>query len=365
MILFSLVMIVLISIYEFTELNKKKVFYLILFIVITFSALRYGIGYDYRNYILRIHGMPLFKQLPLMREFFSYALFWVSHLLGNPQIFFATNAILTNFLIFYTIKEYSIDIPKSIWVYLTFPMFFLNSLSIVRNFTAFSIVFYSFKFIKGKDFSKFIACVILAALFHNSALFIIPLYWLYDLKLGRKAKILSAISIFVSVPILQMSTRILLPSYSDYFTKISDLKAGRATLIVLIAILLISLLFEKRLVKNNKDNQFYINSLFFAVLVYITYAKFGHFAFRMTEYLYIFILLLIPELIFVITNLFDEKMIYFKHPTKLKYVFLLSFYLVFGIMFFYMIRVGGAAYYPYKMKIYSFFDSTYYIPFLK
>nr|BCB22623.1 EpsG family protein [Erysipelothrix rhusiopathiae] len=365
MILFSIVIVILISLYELTAIDKKKIFYSILFVVIVFSALRYGIGYDYRNYILRIHGMPLFKQLPLMREFFSYSLFWISHLLGNPQIFFATNAILANYLIFLTIKEHSSDVPKSIWIYLTFPMFFLNSLSVVRNFTAFAIVFYSFKYIRQRTFSKFLICVLLATLFHNSALFIIPLYWLYDLNLTRNTKLLSAIAIFISVPLLQVLTKLLLPSYSDYFTKISDLKAGRATLLVLIAILLISLVLEKRLVKNNRDNQFYINSLFFAVLVYITYSRFGHFAFRMTEYLYIFILLLVPEILGVITNRLDDKLLYFKNARKLKYVLLISFYLVFGMMFIYMIKVGGSAYYPYRMKIYSFFDSNYHIPFLK
>lgn len=365
MILFSVVMIVLISLYEFTELNKNKIFYSILLIVIVFSALRYGIGYDYRNYILRIHGMPLFKQLPLMREFFSYSLFWISYLLGNPQIFFATNTIISNCLIFYTIKKYSKDVAKSIWIYLTFPMFFLNSLSVVRNFTAFSIVFYSFKYIKQKSFSKFLICVFLATLFHNSALFIIPLYWLYDLSLTRITKLFSAIAIFVTVPLLQFLTKIFIPSYSDYFTKVSDLKAGRATLIVLIAILLISLLLEKRLVRNNKDNQFYINSLFFAVLVYFTYARFGHFAFRMTEYLYIFILLLIPEIIDEITNLLSNKSPCFMNTPTFKHIFMIVFYVTFGLMFVYMIKVGGSAYYPYRMKIYSFFDSTYHLPFVK
>lgn len=61
-----------------------------------------------------------------------------------------------------------------------------------------AIFLYSIKYIKERNFKKFIMYMILASTIHVSALICIPLYFIYGLKIRPiKALILLAISIVV------------------------------------------------------------------------------------------------------------------------------------------------------------------------
>lgn len=60
-----------------------------------------------------------------------------------------------------------------------------NSLNILRQFMAISMVFYSYNFIENRKVFKFLIMVLLASCFHISALIVIPMYWLVTVNYNK------------------------------------------------------------------------------------------------------------------------------------------------------------------------------------
>src|SRR5690606_24008100 len=73
-------------------------------------------------------------------------------------------------------KKHSRDYFLSALCFVGFPMFFLESLNIVRQFVAISIIFYSITYIHEKKFTKFLTCVLLACMFHVTAFVAVIMY---------------------------------------------------------------------------------------------------------------------------------------------------------------------------------------------
>lgn len=107
-----------------------------------------------------------------------------------------------------------LDLPSAILLFISLYYFQMLSVSLVRMFFAIMIIFYSLRFIMEKNRKRFILFVIIAGLFHISALFmIILLLFTVDIKDFWKKhwkKIL--LLIVVIIPITNLSiVRILVP----------------------------------------------------------------------------------------------------------------------------------------------------------
>lgn len=70
----------------------------------------------------------------------------------------------------------------SMILFVTFPLFYLNSFGVIRNFSAIAIVFYANRFILEKKLLN-IFCNNIASQFHKSALIGIVFYPLNNIKL--------------------------------------------------------------------------------------------------------------------------------------------------------------------------------------
>ncbi len=124
----------------------------------------------------------------------------------DPQILIFTTALLTNVLIVFILYNYSRVFELSLYVYITGGLF-LVSMNGIRQVLAAAIAFTSIRFLMEGSWKRYILVILLASLFHLSALILIPIYFIVRFKAWSKATIaLVLISIVIVLGYSQFST---------------------------------------------------------------------------------------------------------------------------------------------------------------
>jgi hypothetical protein len=179
----------------------------------------------------------------------------------------------------------------SVFIYITLG-FFAFSFSGLRQAIAISIVFYSFKYIQERSLIKFLLCVILAISFHTSAIIFIFAYPLYQLRL-KPIQLCFVVITFILTFLLR--NIIYLPIYTLYKGVEGHIQnTGAYTMLfVMIGVLVLSYLFGP---KYSVGFNAYKNYMIVAIFIQI-FASQSTIAMRAGYYYYIFITLLIPEVI--------------------------------------------------------------------
>lgn len=188
----------------------------------------------------------------------------------------------------------------SVFIYITLGLFTF-SFSGLRQSIAMAIVFFSFKYIQEKNLIKFILCVALAISFHTTAIIFIVAYPLYYLKF-KPVHFTFIIPVFILVFIFKTEIFLLIyPLYKGTAGEIENTNAY-TMLIIMILVLVLAYAFGS---KDKQDLNFntYKNYMLIAILVQI-FASQSNTIMRAGYYYFIFITLLIPE---VIENQRDKK----------------------------------------------------------
>jgi len=140
----------------------------------------------------------------------------------DPQILIFATALITNLLIGITFYKYSRMIELSFYVYITAGMFIV-SMNGIRQFVAASIIFIATKYLLNGDFKKYSLIIILASTIHQSALVLIPIYFIVRREAWTKFTfLLFMLAIFIVLGFNQF-TELLFSSientqYSNYST---------------------------------------------------------------------------------------------------------------------------------------------------
>ncbi|MFA1820233.1 EpsG family protein [Virgibacillus oceani] len=106
----------------------------------------------------------------------------------DPQIMIFTAALITNILIVAVLYNYSRMVELSLYVYITGGLF-LVSMNGIRQLLAAAIAFLAIRYLMNGNFFKYAAIVVLASLFHQSALILLPVYFLVRFKAWSKATV--------------------------------------------------------------------------------------------------------------------------------------------------------------------------------
>lgn len=353
-IVFIIMLILLMSIYEINQLRINSIIInksdndinimqpkfsvslrLAILLLVLLSSLRFDVGWDYMAYHETI-VLGRITNIVLNREYLTIFLINLARKFQMPQIYFAINSILSIYLIMSTIRRYSKDYWVSLFLFVTFPLFFLNSLSVIRNFTAISIMFYGFKYIEDKKFVKYLLTVIIASLFHKSAIIAISFYFLRNIKLRRSTYFLVLMLAPLLSNILNQIVINYFPKYSGY-TRLTNSQAGTKAIIFLIFIGIISIIFKERMISKSSVFRMYYNIFFTGLCIYLAFYRQGTMGHRLSLYGTIYSLIILPDIL----NLFKYKI----DRAILKFLF----YLLCIVMFFYTINVGQATYIPYKI----------------
>lgn len=105
---------------------------------------------------------------------------------NDPQVLILTTAIVTNLLIVIILYKYSRLFELSIYVYITGGLF-LVSMNGIRQCLAAAIAFTATKYIINGSWFKYTLVILFASTFHESALILIPIYFLVRYKAWSKA----------------------------------------------------------------------------------------------------------------------------------------------------------------------------------
>jgi hypothetical protein len=161
-------------------------------------------GSDWRNYELDYYNgysinyfvEPLYK---LLNNFFSYIGigFWP---------FFISLKIFLLFLLFKVYKHFEIPLFFCIMIFipiLGLPLFVDNPM---RNLMAYVIFAYFVQYIDSREFPKYLIGVTLAFLAHRTAIILLPLYFLYNVKIKKSI----LFSLYILLCVLLSSPQIIL-----------------------------------------------------------------------------------------------------------------------------------------------------------
>ena len=172
-------LILLVFIIDNTKETLEKKYLYVFFVLFVFSGFRYGIGYDYFSYYENIMESAESEPIPGLLMFFSREVHY--------SIFFITSSFFINY---FFIKGLAVSKTpyESVYLYLGLPVFFVSSLSIVRQYMAISVIFYLIC-LQNPSIKKKIAYIILAFLCHRSALITLFLLLPIEKWLNRKSLI--------------------------------------------------------------------------------------------------------------------------------------------------------------------------------
>lgn len=175
--------------------NPRKASVLLFFLLAFFSGCRYAVGWDYWNYSRSIQnadfGLERFEWIPRQ-------IGYLAHNLHFTQLYFILIAFLSMFFVIMALRRLSYDFPMSFYIFMTFPLFFLNSLIIDRFFCSLAIVFYfSTYLIRDKKLILFIVGLFIAFHVHIASVVGGMFVLFYFLNITNKINILLFVLSFV------------------------------------------------------------------------------------------------------------------------------------------------------------------------
>lgn len=299
------------------------------------------IGWDYVHYYDVVeYGVD--NNITLRGEYLTVFFVYVARYLDSPFFYFFINSLLFFVLFTRFIYRYSCNVWLSYAIFLGFPLFYMNSLSVVRTFTAIAVVLYAFEFLIKRRVFIYVVLVLVASLFHKAALFSL----LFSVFLYINPSTLSLVAVVVLAPFLKILLFSVLtafltiysPAYLVYLEP-TQVQEGTKAIFVLGFFGLVMLFMRDRFFLKDEKYNLFFNIYFFGVVFYFMFLEFGTVGHRMTLYSTILLTILLP---FVISK-FRHKLIRFSIG-----LFLHS---LFASFFFYYLNVGGEVYIPYRTII--------------
>lgn len=279
------------------------------FIPSTFvMGFRYGVGTDYNSYesiFVSINQNIQTTMVDNIEYGFYYLNKFLSLLTNNPQSIFVLSSLLIMGFYISGIYKRSRDNSLSFLLFIGLGYYF-NSMNGLRQFIAIAIVFFATHYLetfeKGSNF-KFITWVVIASLFHKTALIMLIFLICVKYLKGRFFFIVTGlISLFIFLNINLISNLLIkLNIYTFYLTSTSNfLKDGGSALnIILSSTIVIFCLAKIKTLKKNELLLFRFKILWCAFLLFVFFQQFGSGAIRLSYYFSSIYLVLIPDILAV------------------------------------------------------------------
>lgn len=318
--------------------NKDIIFLNVAFIeMLLFLGFRdTTIGIDLQNYIPYfniINGLNLDNlfYLPLERGY--VILNKLVGLVGGENVFLFVVAFISLLGVYYSIKKYSKNYMLSVFIYITF-QFYIFIFSGLRQGIAFSIVWLSLKYVKERKLVKFILIVLLASMFHKTALIFLPVYFIANKRITLKYVLLFLV-VFISMLILKVQLVTFVTSFLYSTYAVSNTSGGYSLLVLLFAVFVFFILIRNKKIENFRDNDIWFNMLIVAILIQTLASTQGNIA-RLTMYYSFSVVLLIPN---VLDSLKDKK----------QKIFIEAIVYISLFIFYFISIQNEANYMPYKL----------------
>lgn len=355
------IMIVIYAIFGKVNANKrrKKCFLIVSFGILTLIAMlrKYTIGIDLEvlyepkfREIANCEWAQLFNiKLELGYVFFCKILSYIS---TDPQILIIVSSLITIPIYGIFIYRNSKNVAVSTTLYIFLNLFFM-SLNIVRQEIAVAIVLIAYEYlIKGKNI-KFILLIILATLFHSSAILCLCFMLFYKYNFTRKTLLISIVilgilSIFYKQFLLifsDISSILGIDNNKSYSTYLENETYGVGIInlnsisTIVFALMAYLMTYYYLVYLNGKGNSKKLNLWMFCTMAYFIIATVSTkmvIIGRLSYYFLPFLLLIIPEAIQV-SKVKNNKvliytMLYGFIIAKYIYIFVYLADILFGVM---------------------------------
>lgn len=343
----------LLTLFDFSTKSRNVKNLLIIgygILIVFFAGIRWQTGTDWESYVFAFYVINNNPKLGNSgyELFYELFVFVSSALFKNYTFILFTTASAIYLLTASSVKKYS---PYPLFSFLLLLSYSINSSGFgYRQDLAIAITFFSLYYIINNKVYHFIALVIIATFFHQSAIIFLPAYWIAKINWNGK-KIVFLFFILTVIYFLTNSISDIAAIYSDtaemkvsgYSELDEEQKAmGKGDPIILLIkglsnrfVLFIPalLVFYK-----NKENVVYkaiLNIFIFGISLYVIFFPLGAVFLRFSRYFDIFHILLIP------------LAVYFSKGYAR--IFLFLFYLIFCIIKFSLVILNDEnVYVPYK-----------------
>lgn len=296
------------SLSEELENNHSKFRNFFIFIallaLILVSGLRYGVGTDYFTYYeMYKYWVPKADITTTSDPGFIILCKLLYSISPNPQLMFLVTSIITNILIVVTLKRHSYDFPFSMYLYVT-TFTYYATFNGLRQSMSVAITFIGLKYLIERDWKKYFGIVLLASMFHQSSLIMIPVYFIVNHKFISK-KSLIIFTFFLGVLIFyngflnSLFIALQGSNYEGYKEVVSESGNGAHIFRFLVQLLpmIIIFIFYKRIPNyESKEVNIIINLSFLGLLFMMLSLKHWLFA-RIATPFNMYYLLLIPMLL--------------------------------------------------------------------
>ncbi|WP_350298874.1 EpsG family protein [Peribacillus frigoritolerans] len=299
------------GLYDFKP-NKMLVF-LAAVCLVCVSGLRTNIGdtFNYKN--IYIENDFTWEYISSQKDMgFGILQMLLKKFSDDPQILIFTTAMITNVLIVMVLYKYSRLFELSTFVYITGGLH-LVSMNGIRQVLAAAIIFTATKYLINGNFMKYSLIVLIASTFHQSALILIPIYFLVRTKAWTKSTIAwLSFSVIVVLGYEQFSSLLFSAiedsQYSDY-SKFNEGGANILRVAVSAAPLVIAYLGKDKLREIFPKSDYIVNMALLGLIFMIVSTQQWIFA-RISIYFNLYQLILISWLIELFSKK-DQKLLYY------------------------------------------------------
>lgn len=268
--------------------------FLLLFAV---SACRIAVGNDY--WVYRSDFLLIEQDRHVAFEFgFVWLVRFLQSVLNHDQYLpiFAFFSFFTVLFFVRGMADISEQFCFTVFLLMTGGYYF-SSLNSVRYYLVLAIALYSIKYVLRNEWGKFVLWVLLAAAFHKSVLVVIPFYFLASRNWKRRHMLFLAAGCVSLLLFQDFYRRIIFFFYPFYEGSMFDTGETSLTNIAkCAAVLVLSLLYYKAAVKDDKKNRFCFYCNLGALVLYV-FASFIPEISRIGYYLNITNIFLIPGII--------------------------------------------------------------------
>lgn len=251
-------------------------------LLISLSTLRYGVGTDYFTYkrmYVRLSSMSLGEYIDTngVNEIGIYLLNKIARLLGGYHMFLFLTATIILSCIYYVLYREKEKVSITIGIILFLFLHYATSFNIIAQYIAVSIVFIGYKFVIEQEGKKFFVTVLLASLFHNTALLVLPIYLIWSKKKNKlihPALLILIVGIFILLvfnyqKIIEFLATLQGMEMYGIYTEVKVTGSNR-DLFVKLLIFLIVLIRYRKLILYDNCNKLYILLMFLNIIFAFT-----------------------------------------------------------------------------------------------
>lgn len=341
---------------RYSERSKARFMFGVLFV---FSAIRYGIGFDFFTYKFAVEDLSLAGGEMERWELIPRLIGYLARV-TDFQVFIVLMSFFSLYAVYWASVRLSVSPSLSLLVFSLHPMMFLDGLSIMRNAVAFALIPVAFYYLRQKQIKISLLIWVIACFFHKAALIGVLIYPFYYFRVSRMLNLIFFLVSFVVSSLLPaiisfLAQHIPLFQLVDYY--INNMAAGGGGKLQYIndAIALFHLAFWDRLEAASKDNCYYLTFYNIGICLWNLFLPLDStIAMRLGMFFMYFLIFLVPSYQMVLTERY----------AKLTKELTILFFVAFVAASFYIVSSAPAgdhlSYLPYQ----TFFYHTDFVNYL-